>query len=312
MRNRSSASAMIGQEDHMAEPTIGQRLQNLINSDGAQQVVDLVKTRGKEAIDQVREQLTEGSELRQTAGQVIAGLQARMQGQLVQQVPSTGQAARAMLADVQIDTGRKLTTKEEIAPAHRLLTEKYKDSYTETLKAEVEYAKDSSYEIRLVTDKKSGEAYGVASGWHLGKTGFQIDYLSPIEFPREGQETRDVTAGLAIMRQMANRHHSSGLWVEVDEDMRKHYAAAGFKEIATPHPEDPAQLTMMYLPLTSEAKKRFEEDPNGLWKDHVQAWYAANWDSLKGPDSAEAREAIRQMHSAADNGKRVWIQKLPD
>jgi hypothetical protein len=290
-------------------------------------LLEQASTGSTRAIARLREQVQgiELGDIQAVAQSVIEGVQTRAQGsvdvrgghpsgvgQSLGQVPANGEIARSMLEAVQIETTPKLTTQAEIRPVHALLKAFYKADYAEKLSSQVEYAKDSSYEIRGVRDKTHGEIYGVASGWHLGKTGFQIDYLSPIEFPREGAESRDVTAGLALMRQMASRHHSTGLWVEVDEEMRKHYDQAGFKVIATPHPEDPAQLTMMYLPLTKEAKKRFEKDPTGLWQDHIKAWYKANWDSLKGPDAEPARDALAKMNAAAANGQRVWVQALPD
>jgi hypothetical protein len=314
----------------MSELTLSQRLKTWVEADPTRQrLIEQASTGSAQAISFLREQFGPDSDLQQTAHTLLARVRTNLQGrtegrtdvggghpsgfnQSLGQVPANGDAARIMLESVQIATSGKLQTRAEIAPAHKILKAKYKEDYAETLKAEVEYAKDSHYEIRLVTDKVSKEDFGVASGWHLGKTGFQIDYLSPIEWPREGNESRDVTAGLAIMRQMANRHHASGLWVEVDEEMRKHYDAAGFKVIAQPHPEDKAQLTMMYLPLTKEAEERFEKDPTGLWKDHIGAWYEANWDSLKGTDAAPARDALGKMYRAADNGQRVWIQSLPE
>lgn len=225
-------------------------------------------------------------------------------------VPADGAAARKLLASVGIETSGRLTNEGDIRKAHGLLSRIYKENHTETAEAEIGYAKDSSYEIQLVKDR--GRAYGVASGWHLGKTGFQIDYLSPIEFPRKGADrSRDVAAGLALMRQMANRHHAKALWVEVDAEMRKHYEAAGFKDLAAPHPDDPAALTMMVLPLDAEFAKRIESDPKGLWMDHVRSWYAANWDDLSAPASQPARDAIAKMSAAAERGECQWIQALP-
>jgi hypothetical protein len=227
-------------------------------------------------------------------------------------VPFTVAAANKLIAQVGVQISPALKTEAEIAVAHGLLQKLYKGVHTETLGAEVAYASSSRYEMRTASDRGASEPFGVASGWHLGPTGFQIDYLSAIEMPRKGQESRDITAGLCLMKQMATRHHAGALWVEVDPDMRAHYEKAGFKDFAQPHSNDPSQLTMMVLPLNNQMTARLRDDSTGLWTDHVEAWYKANWDSLKGPDAVPAREALELMRTDAAAGKRTWFQALPD
>ena len=120
--------------------------------------------------------------------------------------------------------------------------------------------------------------------------------------------------GQALMKQMATRHHASALWVEVDPEMRKNYEKAGFVDFATPNRDDPAQLTMMVLPLSNEMKKRLgsEEGKAKVWDEHITSWYKANWDSLKGPDAAPAQDALAKMRADLKNGQRTWFQALPE
>ncbi len=152
----------------------------------------------------------------------------------------------------------------------------------------------------------------MVSGWHLGKTGFQIDYLTAIEYPRSGADrSRDVSAGLAILRQIANRHHAKALWVEVDAKMRDNYAAAGFSDFAKPDPTDPAGLTMMVLPLDAAMAQRLTHEPAAVWQEHVQSWYASNWDDLNSRAAAPARAALARMDAAAQHGECIWFQALP-
>jgi hypothetical protein len=231
-------------------------------------------------------------------------------------VPASPDEARETLKRLGYETSKRISPKAaeegldaaqlaQVQDAHAFLQKTYKDDYAEKLESQLEYLKDSSYELTRVSDKSG--AMGIASGWHLGKTGFQIDYLSPMEFPREG--SNDVQAGLSLMRLMASRHHASALWVEVDSDMKAHYAKAGFKTIA--QPGGPEGLEMMVLPLTKEAKARVKDDPKGLWKDHVDSWYDANWGHLEGSARKEGDAARDQIKGAADRGQMIWIQALP-
>lgn len=225
-------------------------------------------------------------------------------------VPADGNASRLILTTVGVTTSKRLTGAADIRVANALLSKLYKGNHTETAEAEIAYARDSRYELRLVMDQRSGGAvYGVASGWHLGKTGFQIDYLSPIEFPRGGANAqRDIAAGLALMQQMASRHHAQALWVEVDDIMRPNYEAAGFRAFARPHPSDPAGLTMMVLTLTPTSDAKLTSDPVGVWREHITTWYKSNWEDPKSPG---ARAALNAMHRDADRGELTWFQALP-
>lgn len=217
----------------------------------------------------------------------------------VGEIPANVEIARALLMAVHIQAQGTV----DIAQAQKLIDRLYKDLHVDTLKA--------NGDVHLVRDLISKEDYAIATGMHLGKTGYQIDFLSPIEHPRPDHQSRDVSAGLALIRETIARHDAQSLWVEVDDSMHKHYENAGFKVIAQPHPTDPSQLMMLHLPLTKDSKRRFERDTFKLWREHVQAWYQANWDPLHGVHALPAREAIARMNEAADRGERLWIQKRP-
>ena len=231
-------------------------------------------------------------------------------------IPATIAGADKLLKEAKVQISEPLgrnpdpkLARAELKPAHQRMSQIYRDVYSETLGAEVKYAQDRDYQMRLVSDE-GGKAFGVASGWFLGNTGFQIDYLSPIEHPRPGQEQRDVTAGLAMMRKLASSTGAGALWVEVDAKMREHYAKAGFVDLATPHSDDPAQLTMMVLPVSSKMKKALstEDGKTKVWLQHITAWYNANWED---PNAAGAKDALDKMRSDAASGRRTWFQALP-
>jgi hypothetical protein len=234
----------------------------------------------------------------------------------VGRMPGTTAAADKLLKEVKIQISEPLgrnpdpkLARAELKPAHQQMSQIYRDVYSETLGAEVKYAQDRNYQMRSVSDE-GGKAFGVASGWFLGGTGFQIDYLSPIEHPRPEQEQRDVTAGLAMMRKLASSTGAGALWVEVDAKMREHYVKAGFVDLAAPHTDDPAQLTMMVLPVSPKMKKALstEDGKTQVWLQHITAWYNANWED---PNAAGAKDALDKMRSDAASGKRTWFQALP-
>lgn len=249
-------------------------------------------------------------------GGVTAYLKSQGVAAQLGRIPATTAAANKLLTEVKIQISEPLgrssdpkLARAELKPAHQRMSQIYRDVYSETLGAEVKYAQDRDYQMRLVSDE-GGKAFGVASGWFLGHTGFQIDYLSPIEHPRPGQERRDVTAGLAMMRKLASSTGANALWVEVDAKMREHYAKAGFVDLATPHLDDPAQLTMMVLPVSAKLKKALstEDGKTKVWLEHITAWYNANWDD---PNAAGAKEALDKMRADAASGRRTWFQALP-
>lgn len=233
------------------------------------------------------------------------------------QIPADPDAARAILKMLGYEPARRIPVKDaeaglskeqmaELRAAHKFLGQTYKGDYTEKLASQLEYLKDSGYELARISDKNG--PMGIASGWHLGKTGFQIDYLSLMEFPRDG--SRDVAAGLAIMRLMASRHHAQALWVEVDPEMRAHYEKAGFQSIASPGGPEKLEMMVFAFPGTDVAR-RLEENPASLWKDHVDAWYDANWAHLPREQRSEGEKARAEIKAAADRGDMIWIQTLP-
>lgn len=245
------------------------------------------------------------------------------------QIPATNAAADRLLGSVGVrisePLGRTAATREgraatagelkasesELRPAHALLKRLYKGVYTEKVSAEATYAQDKDYQLRTLSDDQG--AYGVASGWFLGKTGFQIDYLSPIEHPRPGLEERDVTAGLAMMRKLAHAHGAQALWVEVDAEMRGHYEKAGFVDFASPQKDDPSGLTMMVLPLSAKMKGTLgtDEGKAKVWAEHITAWYEANWADHGGVGAPGAQEALEKMRADLGRGERTWFQALP-
>jgi hypothetical protein len=224
--------------------------------------------------------------------------------QRLDHLPATAAAAKDLLKSVGIDTGARLKS-AQVPEANRFLAERYRGDFTETVGDQRAYLKDPSYDLRLVHEGK--EAVGVASGFKFS-TGFQLDYFSLLERPRN---KKDVTAGLALLRQMAESSGADKFFVEVDATMEKHYLKAGFQVIARPPEGEKIDLTMLVLPLTDEAKQQVTLDPKSLWLQHIDDWYTTNFDGLTGKDRAGADEALGTMRKAAANGELVWVQRLP-
>lgn len=247
-------------------------------------------------------------------------------------IPATLEAAQETLSRHGVRMGERPSASDpSVAVAHSFLEKTYNRDgqafYNETEADQRKYLEDkengqkSSYDIRPLFEGQ--QAIGATSGMKFA-SGFQLDYATILDGDKPSR--RDIEVGLASVAVLAHGSQSERVFVEVDPTFKAPYVNAGFERFATTAggraytklvaecqaagvPVD--TLEMMSLELKGAKLSKAEKAT--LWKAHVKEWYATNWDGITDPKALKcAEEAQRLMNEAADNGRLIWIQALPN
>lgn len=241
-------------------------------------------------------------------------------------IPATLEDAQAALNKHGVRMGeRPAPSDPSVAIAHGFLEQTYNRDgqafYNETEADQRKYLENKTYDIRPLF--AGDDAIGATSGMKFA-SGFQLDYATILDGDKPSR--RDLEVGLASVAVLAHGFKSERVFVEVDPTFKKPYVNAGFERFATTAggraytkllaecqaagvPVD--TLEMMSLEL--KGAKLSKPEKATLWKAHVKEWYATNWDGITDPKALKcAEEAQRQMNDAADKGRFIWIQALPN
>lgn len=241
-------------------------------------------------------------------------------------IPATLEDAMAILTQHGARMGERPTpTDPSVAISHGFLEKTYNRDgqafYNETEADQRKYLENKIYDIRPVF--AGNDAIGATSGMKFA-SGFQLDYATILDGDKPTK--RDIEVGMASIAVLAHGFKSERVFVEVDPTFKKPYVNAGFERFATTAggraytklvaecqaagvPVD--TLEMMSLELKGAKLSKGEKAT--LWKAHVKEWYATNWDGITDPKALKcAAEAQRQMNDAADKGRLIWIQALPN
>ncbi|MFO0728068.1 MAG: hypothetical protein U1E65_30085 [Myxococcota bacterium] len=247
-------------------------------------------------------------------------------------VPHSIAEAQAVLAKHGVHVGaRPSPDSPEVPIHHAFLAKTYnrdgQADYQETVADQRTYLKNDTYLFMPLYADAAAEKKGSPLGENTGMkfaTGAQIDYVTILDGDKPTR--RDKEIGMATIALMTLGSGADRAFVEVDSSFKKPYTNAGFETFAgkasgRAYTQLMAECQAANVPVDTLEMLSFDfgkTKPSGaekaaLWKAHVAEWYQTNWDGITDAAALKcAEQAQRLMSEAADKGRFIWIQALPN